>query len=323
MDISIVTTMYNSAPYLEEFYRRICSVTDKITGDYEVVFVNDGSPDDSMDIVKSLYSKDERVRIIDLSKNFGHHKAIMTGLRYTSGDLIFLIDSDLEEAPEVLEIFFKELQDHGGAIDVIYGVQKEREGGWFRRFAGGIYYRIFNTLAETYIPRNTCMVRLMTRRYVDCLLHHEEREIVLSGLFQLTGFSQKAVPITKRYKGTTSYNFIRRVRVFIDSITSFSSRPLVIISNLGLGITLFSVFSMAYLIFQKMAFGSTISGWTSLMGSVWFLGGIIILSVGVVGLYVAKVFKETKRRPRTVIRKVYQRGADEPEERKQSVQKDL
>ena len=201
MDLSIVTTMYRSAPYLEEFYKRVCAAAEKITDDYEIIFVNDGSPDDSLPIVLGFFERDKKVRVIDLSRNFGHHKAIVTGLGYARGELIFLIDCDLEEDPEVLIEFYREWEKNGGNADVIYGVQRERQGNWFRRWSGILFYRVFNFLSGEPIPVNMCMTRLLSHRFTERFLAYKETEVVLSGLFQLTGFEQRALPIRKKYKG--------------------------------------------------------------------------------------------------------------------------
>ena len=143
MKLSIVTTLYKSSEYVEEFYKRITKEAKKITDDYEIIFVDDGSPDDSLKKCVSLHKQDQKIKVIELSRNFGHHKAIMTGLSYAKGDFVFLIDSDLEEDPEFLEIFWEELQS-GEDLDVVYGLQKSRKGGWFEKFSGGLFYKVFN-----------------------------------------------------------------------------------------------------------------------------------------------------------------------------------
>ena len=150
MDLSIVTALYLSAPYLEEFYTRVSAAAQKITDDYEVIFVNDGSPDQSLDIAIALYEEDKRVRVIDLSRNFGHHKAIMTGLAHARSDLVFLLDCDLEEEPEWLEKFYDEFKTSDA--DVVYGVQQTRKGAFFERITGILFYKMFNLLSPHPMP---------------------------------------------------------------------------------------------------------------------------------------------------------------------------
>ena len=152
MKLSIVTTLYNSSDYIEGFYDRITNTALKITGDYEIIFVNDGSKDDSLEKAVSLFQKDDRIKVIDLSRNFGHHRAIMTGLSHARGDYVFLIDSDLEEEPELLDIFWKELGNSTG-VDVIYGVQEKRKGGLFERISGWFFYRFFNMVSDFKISK--------------------------------------------------------------------------------------------------------------------------------------------------------------------------
>src|SRR5262249_55790173 len=145
MRLSIITTLYHSAPYVEEFYRRVCREAEKLTPDYDITFVNDGSPDDSLTLARALFEKDTRVKIIDLSRNYGHHKAIMTGLAHTRGDLVFLIDCDLEEEPEVLGVFYDKMQATGA--DVVYGLPETRKGGFFERMSGSLFFWVYNLLS--------------------------------------------------------------------------------------------------------------------------------------------------------------------------------
>lgn len=306
MKLSIVSTLYYSAPYLKEFYERITRSANKITNDYEIILVNDGSPDDSLAIVVSIYEKDNKVKIIDLSRNFGHHRAIMTGLSYAKGDYIFLIDCDLEEEPELLEKFYQEMATVKD-IDVIYGKQKKRKGGFVERVGGAVFYFLFNILSDIKITKDLIIARLMTRRYVDNLLKYKDKEPFISGICSLVGFKQRAIEVEKHNKGTTTYTILKRFNALINAIISFSSRPLIYIFYLGLGISVLSLFFIIYLIIMKLLLNTTVEGWISIMVSVWFLGGLIMCAIGIVGLYLSKIFNEVKDRPSTVIRQVYQK----------------
>ena len=163
-------------------------------GDYEIVLVNDGSPDASLDIALDLLSRDARVRVVDLARNFGHHRAMMTGLAQARGERVFLIDADLEEDPELLTSFTEIMRTTGA--DVIHGVQQARRGGWVERAGGWLFFKIFNALSNTRIPENLITVRLMTRRYVSALVSHREREMIIAGLWAITGFLQ--IPVAGR-----------------------------------------------------------------------------------------------------------------------------
>lgn len=304
MKLSIVTTLYKSAPYIDEFYQRASATAQQLVGEsYEIIFVNDGSPDDSLDIAVSVSEKDSRVAVIDLSRNFGQHKAMMTGLSYANGEKIFLLDSDLEESPEWLLLFNDTLEAQH--CDVVYGVQEKRKGGLFEQWSGEAYYSFLNYMTGINHPRNIVTARLMTAAYVKALLQHNEREIIISYLWLLTGFTQYEQIVNKLSHSPTTYSLLARIRLAIHGITTFSARPLELVFYLGLIITAFSFFTGLYLIFNELFFTATLSGWTSFMVSLWFLGGMIISILGVIGLYISKIFSEVKQRPRTIIRKCY------------------
>ncbi|MCY7348730.1 MAG: glycosyltransferase family 2 protein [Pyrinomonadaceae bacterium] len=303
MRLSIVTTLYYSAPYIEEFYRRAKTTVQPITPDYELIFVNDGSPDDSLEEIIKLHEQDKRVKIIDLSRNFGHHKALMTGLAHAKGDLVFLIDSDLEEEPELLTLFYEELGKC--RTDVVYGVQKKRRGGRFEQISGKIYYLMFNLLTGYNAAANVLTARLMTRDYVRALVEHKEQEFDIMGLWSLTGFKQSAVAVSKNFKGTSAYNIRRKISLFINTVTAFSSRPLLGMFLLGLIIFTLSG-SLFVLMFFKHLFVGEVEGWKLAAASVWTLGGLIIVCLGIIGIYISKIYIETKRRPYTIIRKIYE-----------------
>jgi len=306
MKLSIVTTMYYSAPYLEEFYARICACAEKITNEYEIIFVNDGSPDNSLEVAVSLHKKDQKVRVIDLSRNFGHHKAIMTGLAHAKGDLVFLIDSDLEEEPELLEKFHDEMEA-GNDIDVVYGVQKARKGSVYERFFGELFYKFINFLSNWEVPINVSTIRLMKNNYVKNLIKHMDNEIFLIGLWVLTGFKQKPVVITKHWKKRTTYTLTKKISNFVNAITSFSSKPLVYIFYAGSTILLLSTSYVLYLLYKGLFLNIPVPGYTSLIISIWFLGGLTIFSIGIVGIYISIIFSETKSRPYTIVKSIYQR----------------
>jgi putative glycosyltransferase len=301
--LSIVTTLYKSSSFIREFHRRISAAATAVTPDYELIYVNDGSPDDSLEVALSLRAADAHVRIVDLSRNFGHHKAIMTGLAHASGELVFLIDSDLEEAPEWLTEFHQALLRSGA--DVVYGVQQRRKGGLFERVTGALYYTAIELLLEMPVPRNIVTARLMKRRYVENLVRHRDREINLAALWMITGFAQVPIAVSKLSRDATTYTLRRRVSVFVNAVTSFSNRPLIYIFYLGGFIVMTSMTYGGSLIWRELHGGIGIPGWASLIVSIWFLGGVTIFCVGVIGIYLAKVFMETKDRPYTIVRAAY------------------
>jgi len=306
MELSIVTTMYQSEAYLKEFYSRSRAEARRITDDYEIIFVNDGSPDKSLDVALELYAEDPKVKVIDLSRNFGHHKAAMTGLSHAKGKLVFLIDCDLEEEPELLGRFHQELTE--SKADVVYGVQNKRKGGILERVTGHLFFSVFNLLSDYPIPRNIVMARLMTKRYVKSLIQHRDREVFMAGLWAITGYAQIPSVIHKGHRGTSSYTWSKKLAIVANSITSFSSKPLVLISYLGAIISLFAFVAGLYLIVRRLFFQEYLVGWASLIVSIWLLGGLTIFCLGIIGIYVARVFSETKERPYTIVRATYDRS---------------
>lgn len=303
MRLSIVTTMYMSEPYVLEFYRRVRAAAEKITPDLEMIFVDDGSPDGSLDAAVSLIANDPGVRVIQLSRNFGHHKAMMTGLQHATGDLVFLIDSDLEEDPAVLEPFYEKLVSTDA--DVVFGLQAQRPGGWLKNFGPKVHYRASALLCNPPLHENTLTVRLMKADYVRCLVQHQERELSIAGLWRITGFNQVPMFISKTSKGTTTYTFAHKVATLVNQVTSFSNKPLVYIFYLGAAIFMLSSLVAGYLIGDAIFFRSLPVGWPSVIVSIWMLGGLTIFCIGLIGIYISKIFIETKQRPYTIIRKIY------------------
>lgn len=303
MKLSIVTTLYYSSPYLNEFYHRIRRASERITRDYQIIFVNDGSPDDSLDVVMAIQKKDPTVIVVDLSRNFGHHKAMMTGLSYACGELIFLLDCDLEEEPEWLGKFETQLRIEG--CDVIYGVQRTRKGGMFERISGELFYSLLKVCSGIEFPKNVVTARLMKRSYVKSLLSHREQEVFLAGLWHITGYNQKPFIVDKYSKCTSTYTLRKKLSILVNSVTSFSNRPLLWIFYAGVGILFYSLSYTFYLSIRKIFLGVSVDGWTSLIVSVWLLGGLVIFSIGVVGIYLSKVFVETKNRPYTIVKDIY------------------
>jgi putative glycosyltransferase len=303
MELSIVTTLYRSAPYVREFHERASRAAKKLSADYEIVYVNDGSPDESVAILRELQKSDARIVIVDLSRNFGHHKAIMTGLRYATGNLVFLIDSDLEESPEWLALFRESMA--GTGADAVYGVQRTRKGGIVERLSGAAFYKIFARLSGMDLPLRATTARLMTRRYIQSLLLFTEREPIAHALLHMTGYAQTAVAVDKGHKGTTTYTLRKKLALFINAITSFSDRPLISIFYTGALISGLSALTILFLVAGRFFLDITVDGWTSLIVSIWFLGGLTIFFIGVLGIYLARIFTEVKQRPISIVREVF------------------
>ncbi|VVE67471.1 glycosyl transferase [Pandoraea pnomenusa] len=304
MKLSIVSTMYQSSAYVAEFCERIGDAARRLVGeDFEIVLVNDGSPDNSCDIAVALTRDNPHLVVVDLSRNFGHHKAMMTGLQQARGDRVFLIDIDLEEEPEDLARFWEAMASQ--PCDVVYGVQAQRKGGRFERWSGRLFYRLFKMLTRMALPEDVLTARLMTRRYVDALVLHDEREVFIAGLWHITGFLQHPLMLRKHSTSETTYTLRRKLALLVNSVTSFSNVPLVAIFYCGLAISCLATIYIIVLLVQWSMLSRPLSGWTSVMASIWLLGGMIISFIGVVGIYLSKIFSETKRRPYTIIREIH------------------
>lgn len=304
MKISIVTTLFKSALYIEPFCQRASSVANQLFGDdYEIILVNDGSPDSSLEIAIKQSENNRNIVVVDLSRNFGHHKAMMEGLNHSKGDIVFLIDSDLEEEPEWLLNFFDVMKSE--IVDVVYGVQQSRKGGWFERISGKLWYSIFNWLTDIDHPHNIVTARLMSRRYVNALLQFSERELIISCLWVITGFKQLGVPIKKHMTSPSTYSLLKKMENATNSIISFSTIPLKLIFYTGIMIFAGALIYSMFLIYGRLILNYAFEGWTSVMVSIWLLGGMVISFVGIIGIYLAKVFSETKQRPNTIVRAIY------------------
>jgi putative glycosyltransferase len=305
MKLSVVTTMYYSAPYLAEFYQRSLAALLPITSDYEFVFVNDGSPDNSLDVVLELHQRDSRIRVVDLSRNFGHHRAMMIGLHYAQGDLVFLIDCDLEEPPESLALLYQTLQSQ--AADVAFGIQTERNEPFFSRLTAQLYYPLLNSISELPITSHLLTARVMTQRYVQELIRHREQVFSIEGLWQNTGFTQIPVVINKGpHNGQSTYTLSRKIAMSINAITGFSSKPLVFIAYVGVLILVPSSCAVLYMVLRYFLLGGGVEGWASLIISIWFLSGLIILLLGIIAIYLAVIFQEVKVRPYAIVRQLYE-----------------
>jgi putative glycosyltransferase len=304
MRVSVVTTLFHSSDYIDEFFKRIVKVVSSVTSDFEILLVDDGSPDQSLSIAKTLLKKKYRVKIIQLSRNFGHHKALMKGLTHAQGDFVFMIDCDLEEPPELFKPLYEKLRSASkeNPIDVIQAVQNSRKGGVFEKLGGHIFYQLFNSMSSVRIPENSMMARLVTRRFLKALLQHEEREYFLSGLVSLTGFRQEIFIAEKSFKGKTTYSFSRRVLSALTAITSFSDKPLFFIFYSGIVLSSIAFLGIIALVISFSFFGVRyLTGWASIVLISCLLGGFGIASIGVVGLYLGRVFIEVKKRPSIVM----------------------
>lgn len=297
--LTIATTLYRSEDTIRAFYERCCAVTDHLGLKTELLFIDDGSPDSSAEILRSLALQDSRIRILEFTRNFGHTAARLAAMNHSRGDLVFLIDCDLEEQPEWLTFFLTTLIENGA--DAVFGVQENRKGSLFERFSGSVFYWLVKRMGKPEIPRNPVTARLMTRRYVQHLSLYTERDVFLAELWQDIGMIQIPIAIQKGGTSPSTYTFRRKFEQAITAITSVSVLPIYWVAILGATAAILGAFGLVYIGIRAILGVETLQGWSSVMASIWIFGGLSLISIATVGLYVSRIFVEVKNRPRYLI----------------------
>jgi polyisoprenyl-phosphate glycosyltransferase len=295
---SIVAPVYNEEGVLPEFHRRLCQVMDQIGEPWELVLVNDGSHDRSAEVIAGLHHQDERVRGVSLSRNFGFQIAVTAGLDYSRGDAVILTDADLQDPPEVIQEMIGKWRE---GYDVVYGVRTEREGEtWFKRFTATLFYRLIHRITSIYIPRDTGDFRLMDRRVVDAIRQMPERNRFLRGMVSWVGFKQIPIYYRRhpRFAGATKFSVSKMTRFAVDAITSFSYFPLQLATYLGFTIAALSaVMIVLVIVLRLFSPAEPLLGQASTLVAVLFLGGVQLISLGIIGEYLGRIYDEVKGRP--------------------------
>lgn len=296
--ISIVVPLYNEESNIIEFYKRTRTVFDRLNYEYEIIFVDDGSRDRTLDLLKELASRDDAVKIVSFSRNFGHQAAFTAGLNFTKGDAVVLIDGDLQDPPELISEMI-EIWKQGA--DVVYAKRKKRKGeNIFKRVTASLFYRIFRYFTDTQIPMDTGDFRLMDRKVVNSLLSLKENNRFMRGLVSWVGFNQ--VPLyydrEERFSGETKYPFGKMLRFALNAIVSFSDKPLKMATILGLFSSALGLIMIVWGLYSRLFLPqTTIQGWTSVFISVLFLGGVQLFTLGIIGEYISRIYDESKNRP--------------------------
>lgn len=303
--LSIVATMYRSRQFLPEFLA-LCqqALAELSCTAFEIILVNDGSPDDSLAYAIAAQAQLPQLVVVDLSRNFGHHAAMQAGLATARGEHIFLIDCDLEVSPLVLVEFHRKLISSGS--DMVYGYQEARKGGWLEKYSGGLFYKGFNALSDIRIPENMATERVMTRRFVKALLELGDKNLFLGGMLTWTGFQQIGLPVKKGLRsGPSSYTLMRKIGLMVNALSSFSAKPLTLLFNAGALITAISLIFSIYIVARKILFDDALIGFTSMMAMMSLSLGIITTGLGVIGIYLGKIFSQVQNRPTYIIRDVH------------------
>jgi len=306
--LSIVSTLYKSEHGLQEFLDR-CLRLGKAFGEaFEIILVDDGSPDRSADIVKSYIQIHDSITLIVLSRNFGQHQAVRTGLEHASGELVFVLDSDLEEDPDCFQDLHTAITQNNA--DLAYGVRDMSGTAALRKIPSTAFYKLFNFLSAHPVEPNMTAARLMTRPFLDAFLTMEERSAFLPGLFSYTGFTQVTVPIVKPDSATTSYTLFRRTSLAVKALTSFSSRPLHFVLATGLLLSLAVLIAALVVLVTAVVERQLPTLSMAILLSIWAIGGLLTSTIGLVGLYTSRIFDEIKARPNTIIRSVHRKNSD-------------
>ena len=306
--LTVVVPVFNEGKTIDVFYTRMKKVVDSLSPmSYELIFVDDGSRDDSFARLRSLADRDDRVLVVKLSRNFGHQIAVTAGVDAAQGDVVVIIDADLQDPPEVIPRMIEKWRE---GYDVVYGVREKREGEtWMKLFTAALFYRIMKRITRIEIPVDVGDFRLMSRRVVDRFKLIRERDRFVRGLVSWVGFRQTGVLYNreKRYAGETKYPVFKMIKFSLDGITSFSHAPLKLATWLGYGVSLIALLYTVIIIVEKFM-GITVPGFASIMAGMLFLGGVQLICLGIMGEYIGRIFNETKARPIYIIEEVYEKS---------------
>ena len=302
--LSIVTPAYNEAENLGEFYSRVINATNNLNLEIEIIYINDGSQDSTIDIITKQRQIDNRITIIDLSRNFGKEIALTAGLDYSSGDAVIVIDADLQDPPELIPKLVEKWRE---GYDVVNAKRIKRKGeSLLKKVMSYIYYRLLFYLSDINVPRDTGDFRLLNKNALDALLKLREKHRYMKGLFVWVGFKQKEIEYEReaRFKGKTKWGFFSLFNLAFDGLTSFSIMPLRLASIIGFLSAFIGFFYGAVIVFKTLFFHEPVAGFTSLVVLVTFFGGIQLLSIGIIGEYIGRIFNETKNRPLYVVKNI-------------------
>ena len=302
-EISLVCPVFNEEEVIEEFFHKVSSVLDKASLNYEIIFIDDGSRDRSFELLKKCFPKSSsKVKILRFSRNFGHQLAITAGLKVACGKAVVVMDSDLQDPPEIVLKFIEKWQ---AGYDIVYGIRSQRKGeSFFKKFTAVLFYRLIRMATSIDIPENVGDFYLLDRKVVEVLNQMEERHRFLRGMVAWVGFKKIGIEYIRepRFAGKTKFGLWKMVKFSFDAATSFSFLPLRIIAITGTLISGMAFLGILVIIYQKLFTDTTITGWSSLMVLGLFMGGIQLLAIGLIGEYIARIGDDVKRRPLYIIK---------------------
>ncbi len=299
--ISVVVPVFNEEAIIAELYERLLKSVTKVSDNYEIIFVNDGSFDDSIEEIKKIAGKNKKVFFINFSKNFGHQVAVTAGLNHSNGLTTVIIDADLQDPPELIPELYKK---HKEGYNVVYAKRKKRKGEtFFKLITAKLFYRILRSLTSTNIPLDTGDFRLIDKKVLRALKSMPEQNKFLRGQIAWVGFKQGFVEYDRdpRTTGETGYSISKMFKFAMDGITGFSDKPLLFVSRMGIVMSFVSFCIIIYALFSYFVLDKTITGWTSIIVSTMFIGGIQLISIGIIGEYISRINKNILNRPLYII----------------------
>ncbi|ODP30439.1 Dolichyl-phosphate beta-D-mannosyltransferase [Paenibacillus nuruki] len=312
MRYSIVVPVYNEEAVVLECYRRLTEVMQQTHESYELIFVNDGSRDQTASIVNQLCASDASVKWIDFSRNFGHQIAITAGMDHAQGEAIVVIDADLQDPPELILQMIEKWKE---GFDVVYATRAERKGETgFKKWSASMFYRTLNKLSDIDIPLDTGDFRLIDRKVCEAMKTMKENNRFVRGLVSWVGFRQTSISYVReeRFAGETKYPLKKMIRFASDALVAFSLKPLKLASILGSVVSLFSFFYLIFVLAQKLLHFSTTPGWASIVATILFLNGIILVILGLIGEYIGRIYDEVKQRPLYLIQQTRNFAQEQP-----------
>lgn len=304
-EVSVVIPLYNEEPNIDHLFERLVSALDCLNTRYEIVCVNDGSKDNTLGRLVEHHHRNPLIKVVNLSRNFGKEVALTAAIDHARGAAVVPVDADLQDPPELIEQLVAKWRE---GYDVIYATRRSRRGeSWIKRFTADAFYRVIARISRVSIPRNTGDFRLIDRRVVTALKRMPERTRFMKGLFAWVGFKQTSLVYDRpqRYKGTTKWNYWRLWNFAVDGITSLSALPLKVWSYVGVILSLTAFVYAALLIIRTLLLGIDVPGYASLMVVVLLMGGIQLLTLGIIGEYLGRVYEEVKERPLYLVRETY------------------
>lgn len=299
---SVVVPVFNEEKIVHESYSRLKKVMDSTNEKYELIFVNDGSLDSTPNLLKEICKKDNNVKLLSFSRNFGHQIAISAGLDFADGDAVVIIDADLQDPPETILEMIKKWKE---GFEVIYGKRLKRKGETFlKKITAHIFYRLLKNLTSTDIPVDTGDFRLVDKKVCAVMGGLREKSRFMRGLVSWVGFRQTYVEYIReeRFAGETKYPLKKMIKFALDAITSFSYKPLKLASYLGFTLSLLSFGYIIVVIYQKLFTKTTITGWASVIAINLFFFGIVLIILGIIGEYIGRIYEECKNRPLYILR---------------------